>query len=286
MIFPEHVEVSLSDLSDNTIKTYKSSIITLFKNIYDTERFSVKKLEDYEKISEYVHTLSAVYAKITLLAIIRLIKNKILIERYKELSRHYKKIDDDKRIKANSNAQEVENYIKWSDILELRETYKREDDTSLGYLILSLYTYIPPQRGQVFYNGYIFYNPDDNYVLNNNVIDLNRRVLIINEYKTKKTYGTNVLNLPVTLIGILKEWVESNGEGLLLKSKKGNQLKQPEFTQLLYKIFNKKISTDMIRKIYVSHIISSKTLTGAERKKLANDMGHSLSTQEFIYNKF
>ena len=56
------------------------------------------------------------------------------------------------------------------------------------------------------------------------------------------------------------------------------------FTSFIHSIFDKNISTDMLRKIYISHRVKE-GITMEERKRIADIMGHSVLTQEFMYNK-
>ena len=57
-------------------------------------------------------------------------------------------------------------------------------------------------------------------------------------------------------------------------------------TKIFKKHFDKKISTSLLRSIYISHKYNGdKQLSTKDKKELAEEMGHSKSTAETIYNK-
>ena len=63
-------------------------------------------------------------------------------------------------------------------------------------------------------------------------------------------------------------------------------MSQQGFTSLMNSIFKPyKISSSMMRKIFISDFLASKPSADL-RKKVANQMAHALDTQEFIYQRF
>jgi hypothetical protein len=71
----------------------------------------------------------------------------------------------------------------------------------------------------------------------------------------------------------------------LLSTTTGRPVSEVSFNKLMTNIFGKGISTNMMRKIYVTDKLENEELSIAERKELAHIMGHNISTQEFMYNK-
>lgn len=207
------------------------------------------------------------------------------IETYRALLRNICLEDNLARVKRPPTKREKENFMKWEDIIKLRNQRWEAVYHSYGdhmiYVLLCLYTMIVPQRGQVYYNCYL-----DKDVEGSNFINLTTKVLVVREHKTKKTYGEIVLPICPELYDILKvykeQWYKEEG-GLLLKTSTGLAYNDSGFAKLMNTIFGKNISTNMLRKIYISSNVNIMDIDS--RKQLASQMGHSVTTQEFMYNK-
>tara|TARA_B110000908_G_scaffold131960_1_gene155337 strand:- start:414 stop:1229 length:816 start_codon:yes stop_codon:yes gene_type:complete len=263
-------------LSDSTASTYKRLILSL----------GHIDLDDRDLVNEFLSKQTANMERMYLMAIINKLKvngDMELLVYYQELGQKASLLDTLIRTKRSATKEERENYMAWSDILSLvdvRRGLKNKDVHShMIYVLLSLYTLLPPQRGQVYYNCYI-----DKDVDNSNMIDTIQKKLIIKQHKTMRTYGSISLDIPDELNTILLEWTPNCIDNRLLSTVRGKEVSGTSFTNLMYIIFGKKISTDMIRKIYVTEKLKS-IRSLAEREKLANDMGHSVVMQEFMYNK-
>lgn len=210
---------------------------------------------------------------------------------YRKLMRDICLEDTLSRVKRDITENESENYISWDHVLRIRNIRKEMKDRKgrpsqgnhMMYIITCLYTYLPPQRGQVFYNCYI-----DKDIEGANMIDLSCGKLIVREHKVKKAYGTIELELGEELVEILREyknkWLGCDG-GRLLSTDQGKEVSESSFNRMMNNIFGNGISTNMLRKIYVSHMVGGGGMTIDERKKLAKNMGHSINTQEYMYHK-
>tara|TARA_R110001599_G_scaffold51613_2_gene144965 strand:+ start:12 stop:599 length:588 start_codon:yes stop_codon:yes gene_type:complete len=119
---------------------------------------------------------------------------------------------------------------------------------------------------------------------NNYLVQLkNNLQYIFNEYKTAKKYKENVIDIPKDLQKILRMYIKFNdykvGDVIFPISKNG-------LTQLLtkysMKYMNKKISSTMIRKSYLSSKYSDMK---KEMEKDSKIMGHSVGTAQKVYVK-
>jgi hypothetical protein len=263
-------------LSDSTVGTYKRLMISL----------GHIDLGDRGMVNEFLSEQTTNMERMYLMAIINKLKvsgDGELLAYYQELGRKASLLDTLIRTKRPSTKEEKENYMAWSDILALvdvRHRLKNKDVYShMIYVLLSLYTLLPPQRGQVYYNCYI-----DKDVDKSNMIDTTQKKLIIRQHKTMGAYGSITLDISDELNAILLEWAPNCIDSRLLSTARGKEVSGTSFTNLMYIIFGKKISTDMIRKIYITEKLKS-IGSLAEREKLASDMGHSVVIQEFMYNK-
>jgi hypothetical protein len=96
-----------------------------------------------------------------------------------------------------------------------------------------------------------------------------------NVYKTAKSYGEQVIQVPKELDVILKKWIKMNTNDYMLYSTNGNKLSSPQISRILNKVFDKNVSTSMLRHIYLTNIY--KDLPALEKmEELSSQMGHSL----------
>ena len=114
----------------------------------------------------------------------------------------------------------------------------------------------------------------------------------LNQYKTAKFQGEK--DIPVKdmeLRKLINKWAKINNTGfLLINISNDSPMKANGISKYLNKIFDKhfdkKISTSLLRAIYISNKYNgNKQLSQKEKKDLASDMAHSKSTAEQIYNK-
>lgn len=98
-----------------------------------------------------------------------------------------------------------------------------------------------------------------------------------NQYKTASTYGLQVIPVPKSLNTIIRKWIKHNPTDYLLFGKTQKPLSSSQITKILNKIFDKNISVDMLRHIYLSNMYKDMPeLTTME--ETASNMGHSIQT--------
>ena len=288
--------------SKETIKTYQAMIKKMFREIWKTNVFSVDKLTQFDVVKNYINNskLSVPSKKIITIAAVMMLKAakapQLLIDEYGKMARQFRIEDSAMRKDRSATAKERLALIDWPQVIEVRNVYKEcmddpkclsemtEGETKrwhMKYVTLSLFTMIPPQRGQVFYNCYI-----DNDVPGSNLFDTKASQLIVRNEKTTRTYGIRTIPIPKELNDIVKKWKSHVGSPyLLMPNNKNKQLSSPAWTQFMKSIFLRDVSTDMLRKIYITHMINELGIDIEERSRLALLMGHSPSVQQHGYYK-
>ena len=102
-------------------------------------------------------------------------------------------------------------------------------------------------------------------------------------YKTSKTYGEqsfDVKEKAPEIYKILSKWIKCDPSDYLLFSSNQNKLTSPQITKLLNNIFDKHVSVDLLRHIYLTNKYGN---IQAEMQQDANDMAHSSVVQsEYI----
>jgi len=260
------VDKFLTEYSDNTKKTYLSGITSVL-SLY-------KEKPTYKKIYEHY---------------------------YNEMMKKAGEMSNTDKNKMTDN--EKTNWMTWDEILEIKKTMKanidqlkdvqkyitpKQYELILNYLILSLYVDMPPRRNQDYMNMYVVTNikEQDN---TKNYLDWSNKKFYFNNYKTSKSYGTQIIDLSPELIEALNLYISVHplNPSHKLKFPKNTEFKflvysdgsgfssVNSITRILNKIFNgKKIGSSMLRHIYLTTKYNIDAM-----KDDAEKMGHSLNEQ-------
>jgi hypothetical protein len=168
-----------------------------------------------------------------------------------------------------------ENLKKNADMLYKKKSFSASELQQIqNFIILSLLggIFIPPRRSLDFVS-FKHNNIDktkDNY--------LEKSKMVFNTYKTAKTYGQQVVDIPIQLKNILTKWNKINPTDYLLFDTNGNKLNSVKLNQRLNAIFDgKKISVNQMRHTFLTGKYAE---TSKKQKQMENDMeamGSSLS---------
>lgn len=231
-------------------------------------------------------------------------KNKKLFDMYypdmmainKELKSEEAKNEKSETQKANWMPQEeVDEIVKryqesFNKIKDENNVSVNSYDMLLRYVVLSLYTMIPPRRNKDYQNAYLIkgVKPDDD----KNYVDVTNKQFIFNDFKTVKHEGQQVIKIPDDLMNIINVYIkfhpliepkEKTFDVPFLVNHEGIPFADTTvMTKLLNKIFQKKVGSTMLRHMYLSNKYG-KVLE--EQKKDAHDMGHSTTMQKDYVKK-
>lgn len=291
--------------TNNTYNTYKVMLSKLFKEEFNTDTFSIKNIEDTDRVMNYINTLTLTSKKILTISIVMILKATdaptSLVDFYGKMAREYRIEDKNMRKNREATSDELVWHITWDWVKEMYKEYKhflfnvdKSNMTELtykriymGYVVFTLLIHIPPQRGEVLFNCYI-----DKDVPGYNNIDLTKKQWIIRQSKTQKSYGVRVIPLSDDIIDIVTKWLNiSNCKNkLLICNDQGSKMSTQSYTQFLNNtIFrtqaSRYVSTDDLRKAYVTHMIIHVGVNEMERNTMANLLGHSPSTMMELYFK-
>ena len=292
------IQKARSNIKENSLNAYLSNIRKVFKEVFNND-IDIKHFNKFVKVKKYLETLTPSTRKNVMTAIMVLLKafntKKATLNKYekyfKELINDYENNYDKqtKSEKENKNwitQKELQNKIKELEDkiykYDMSKLTKSQEDIIQQHLLLLLYTEIPPMRND--YAQMKVYHEKE--VKGENYIHLKKKVIILNKYKTSKTYGEKEIDIPDKIIKIIKRWIDITGnEYLLINIRDRNPMTNNGLTKYLNKIFKpKKVSTTLLRKLY----LSEKYPVVHDRKDMKKDayiMGHSLDTQQGIYRK-
>lgn len=301
------------NLKDNSIKQYQTHLNKL-KKLFETDNYDFLKNVDevMDKLSDKHYTSQ----RNTLNAIIILLMALNSDNEFDELIEQYQKIRDSKNqqyIDENKDGNKISekqkpNFAEMSEIQEMLRTMEneikskglkkkenltgKEKELLMVFTIYSFLINIPLRNdlaGTILTTRYSKLSEEEKKANNYLVSQKNSMKMILNNYKTNKTYGQKEISIPKHVEKILRMYIKATGKksgDVLFVSSKDTPLSRNAMSQLLIKTskkyLNKSISSTMIRKIVVSHELGDAL---KKQKELANVMGHDISTQNLVYNK-
>jgi ribosomal protein L18 len=239
-------------------------------------------------ILEYLKDKTPQTKKTTLSALFVLTKQ----QSFKDVMMTVMKSVNDTNKEQKKNLKQEEN---WMSVTEIKEKYEPllvkikkmlsnksilNESTMMEFLLVSflggVVKDLPPRRSQDYTELKIrnYDTKKDNYY--------KAGKFYFNVYKTAKTYGLQVIDVPKELDIILKKWIKINTNDYMLYSTNGNKLTSPQVTRILNKVFDKNVSTSMLRHIYLTN--EYKDIPALSKmQNIASEMGHSVSTaMEYI----
>jgi len=286
----ERIAENRPNISKSSIKTYNSILNSLYKKVFKTSDFDINNFDKTDIILDHLKTLEPNKRKTILSALVVITDNKEYREQMLEDIKDYN-IEQNKQIKNDNQKKswvDKDTIVKLYDRLKKNAMilYKKDNKTPSdyqdiqNYVILSLLggLYIPPRRSKDYVNFKIK-NVDkkaDNYISKNN--------LIFNSYKTFKTYGTQIVEIPKELKTILNKWISINPTEYLLFDINNGQLSNVKLNQRLNKLFDKKVSVNQLRHTFLTDKYGDMI---DKKNELTDDfkmMGSSIK-QEKIYIK-
>lgn len=291
-VVKNYVKSKKPSLSNSSITTYSSILKNLYKNVFGDGDIDMEKFSQTDKVLEYLKNVPPNKRKTILSSLVIITDKKAYRDLMLEDVRDYNK-EIHKQEKTEEQKESWVNTNQVRDILNELKTntdllYKKKN-LSLGdlqeiqsYIIMCLLggVYIPPRRSKD-YVDFKIKNVDKS---KDNFLEKNK--LIFNSYKTAKTYGQQVVEIPVQLKNILVKWIKVNPTEYLLFDSNMNKLSSVKLNQRLNKIFGeKKVGVNQLRHTYLTdkyaHTIAQKN----DIKDTMGDMGSSVNMLETYVKK-
>lgn len=168
-------------------------------------------------------------------------------------------------------------------LLEKKKLSTAEYDRVLYWVTLSLYTLQKPRRNADYQLAYLVGSkiPDNKDV---NYLDMSSGKWYFNNYKTKGTYSTQIVDATPEMMEVIREFLKvhplrpkkKNYIIPLLVTANGEPFKQKNtITKILNKVFGKKIGVSMLRNIYLTDKFGDKV---KELEQTSEQMGTSSNT--------
>ena len=177
------------------------------------------------------------------------------------------------------NDKQKDSIIELSEVITIRESLNKN---SIEYLLISLYTMCAPRRNKDYTEMFVVFDEPDELDTNKNYFVSSEQKFIFNNYKTAKLYGSQRISVPTALVDVLDNFIEKHpmneqDEFPLLVGSKGKRINNVNgITNILNNVFKKNIGSSALRHIFLNDKFGDCL---DERKKIANEMAHSVSTQ-------
>lgn len=289
MDLKEYIKKKRPSLSASSIITYASVLRSLYFKVFSSKDIDTKKFDETKTILDHLKDIPPNKRKTILSALVIITDD----SKYRDqMLTDVKEYNKDISTQEKSENQK-ENWVKTDDVTRVFDTlakqanilYKKEHLSTIdlqdiqNYIIVALLggMFIPPRRSLDYCNFKIKdIDPELNY--------LEKKTMVFNRYKTAKTYGKQVIEVPPPLLKILKKWISVNPTNYLLMDTNGASLSPVKLNQRLNKIFKGKIGVNALRHCYLSDKYADTIKTN---QALANDLGEmgSSMSQSKVYIK-
>ncbi len=186
----------------------------------------------------------------------------------------YNKALQDKVENNTLEGEQKKNYIEWEDVIKIyndlaKTDYEKSYKLYTNFVLLSIYVLFPVRRSMDYVKmkigkpkGKLF-----NYYYEGK--------FYFNIYKTSKSMGSQVFDVPIKLAKILDDYITTYKiKGFLFKDFNNNAIYSK-----LCNMLDKKASVTILRHSFISYVLNNNKLSIKNKRKLAEQMAHSLEMQ-------
>jgi hypothetical protein len=300
MNFTDEITKAKPDISAGSLKTYNSLLRTIYKAVFkNTDKPDVKVFRENSKdILKFLEEKPFNVRKTYLAALVAVAPledyKKMMLENIRQYQQEQSKSELTTKLENSSISKEeidalAEKLRYNAEVLYKKKSHRVPDLMDIqNYIIISLYYgHIVPRRATDYVELlYQNYNKEtDNY------IDFKKNRFVFNRYKTatkmgKELKGQQMLDIPPSLMKILKKWVATiprEVDNLLFNSNL-EPLSNVTLNQRLNALFGKKIAINSLRHFYFTSKYSELMKATAEMSKDFEAAGSS-AAQANVYIK-
>jgi hypothetical protein len=321
--FEQNIISKLETREKNGKKLSKSSIDLYLRNLQKLNELmpikNLKFLENTENIKTMLENYKPTTRRSYYISIVSVLACFKDVAKYDKLYQEYTKImlEENKKVNDDSDGTKTDtqnaNWVDKSDvdkvvdslkervnaIAEKKEIGSGQFNVILDYLILSLYTLIPPRRNLDYSQMWICRNAGTDQ--EKNYLEVNMKgepyKMIFNKFKTSKSAGTQEVVVPDELKRIINIYLKFRPDYQdvkkvkeftipLLKNGKMERLdKINSITRVLNKLFSpKKVGSSMLRHVYLTEKYGEQ-LNELETDAEAMGTSTNMAQSTYIKNK-
>ena len=285
----ETIKKHRPNLSDSSLKTYRSILTNLYKKInpegaYDKTFF----ITNPRVVINFLKDIKPGLRKTTLSALtVYTLDDDKVSSLYKIQMMADGKVSREEIMGQEKTDKQKDNWITQNQVIQIYNALEKvvkpifNDSGSLStrdlekiqdYIIASVYVLIPPRRLMDYSEFKLkdFVEGEDNYMKSS--------MFYFNKFKTAK-FKKDSFKVPTKLKNIIQKWARiTNSPYLLFQSRnKDKQISPSYLNSTLHRIFGKKISVNILRHSYLTNYYADVPAL-RDIKELNEKMGHSLET--------
>ena len=282
----EYISKKRPTLSKSSLTTYGSILKNLYKKVYEEDDYDLERFNSPAPVLKYLEAIPPNRRKTILSALVIITDKKqyrdLMLKDVRDYNADINKQEKNDKQEASWVEKEAVNQVV-ADLRKNAEAIMKKSNKTISdlqeiqnYIILSVLggTFISPRRSKD-YVDFKIRNIDtskDNYMEKNK--------FIFNSYKTAKTYGKQVVDIPVQLKNIIAKWIKINPTENLFFDANMNKLSAVKLNQRLNKIFNgKKVGVNQLRHTYLTDKFAD---TIKKEKAISDTMEDMGSSKEML----
>jgi integrase len=288
----EYIHQKRPTLSKSSLTTYASILKNLFSKVFGDGTIDFKRFDETDKVIAFLKDIPANRRK-TILSSLVIITDK---KPYRDLM-----LEDVRTYNADIHKQEKteeqqESWVNTNQVKEIFDELKTNADLLYkkkhltpadlqqiqSFIIMAVLggMFVPPRRSK----DYVDFVIKDADKTNDNFLEKNK--MYFNSYKTAKTYGQQVVDIPPALKKILTKWIAVNPTKYLLFDTNMNKLSSVKLNQRLNKIFGeKKVGVNQLRHTYLTDKYGHTIQQKASIDNTMEEMGSSAGMLETYVKK-
>lgn len=196
----------------------------------------------------------------------------------------------DEVMRGEPTERERENWVHWADVVAKEQELARTQYASDHHVLLAMYTLIEPAR-QDYAQVFLTPRPPSDQTQGNYIIlpPVGDATLVLNEYKTAKTYSTYTRVLPENLTAIIRASLARRPRQYLFTMRDGSPFSKSSFIQysnnILKRLFGRSFTVRMMRHSYISEGIDFNNSAPGDLFEAAKHMHHSVAQQQLYRRK-
>jgi len=293
-------------IKDSTLKVYGHKLKKL-KSLFDTDSFDfMNQPQDvFDKIKHLNYQTQKNYINAIIVYLQAINGDQQIIETYAKKRDEYGNQYNKSQESGVISDSQKDNFVTSEEVAKMISLMKKDIDSlskessemsadanelEQAYMMVNLYHRFPIRNdvaGMKSIRAIDYKKIKDNSI-NYLVIGRSKMEIVLNDYKTNKTYGQNVIEVEdLQLKKLLRKYVKEKGYGIMFKGRDGKPWTRNRISQILIKYsqkyLNKNVGSILLAKAYLSSKYDSNNYK--DMVKDAKVRGHSVGVQQTIYNK-
>lgn len=295
MVHPYFQAIKNADIANNSKRLYIRHLINITKLTGRTlEELLQRPRSSYAIISEKYPNVQT--RRSMLISIKSMFKHVPELQckhpkAYKKWHKLFKELDvqvTNRIMAAEPTERERANWVRWADVVAKERELAQSEYGGQDHLLLAMYVLIEPGRQE--YNALAILDKKPSDITRGNFIILppNQElpaIMVLNDYKTAKTYSTYQRELPPALTAVIRESLRQRPRKFLFTQDDGSPyLKRNSFSKYsnrtLERLFGKKFTVGLMRHSYISEGIDFTHSLPGQLFDAAKHMHHSIAQQQ------